>query len=592
MKRSTWLSPYRFSPKEHERELSAIIREIEASPSLDSGAFHRILVKYPKNGNAFFSKAEIIRGYRYFSERAGESGDADGFIEKVRMKPVRTLSGVTPVTVLTQPYPCPGQCIFCPNDVRMPKSYLVREPGAQRAGRHGFDPYQQTLVRLRTLDFMGHPVDKVELIILGGTWSFYPEVYRLWFVRRCFEAMNERSRGEPDVSELPAPQVDFTELPEQVDGRFESNPYNTIVSDFLRSHGGGAVGGGDVESAMAALTEAHRRNEQSRSRCVGLSVETRPDHVTESELESFRRIGATKVQIGYQSLSDDVLAANKRGHDVAATRKATRLARQAGFKIQTHWMPNLYGSSPERDVEDFDKMFSDPDFRPDELKIYPCSLVESAELMNTYEEGKWRPYEHQELVEVLTECLKKVPPYCRVSRVIRDIPGEDILVGNKLTNFREIAEAEVKKRGGTCRDIRSREIRGEPVCLEELQLEEVRYDTSAGEDYFLQFVTPADRIVGFLRLCLPNKRAFIDELRESALIREVHVYGAAVNIGKKSEEKSQHSGLGTRLIRRAEELARRAGYGNLAVISSVGTREYYRRLGFRDGSLYQHLPLT
>jgi elongator complex protein 3 len=403
--------------------------------------------------------------------------------------------------------------------------------------------------------------------------------------------MNQPVDGRRNAYPSPPPRIDFAALPERVDGRFDANPYNSIVSGFLKSHGGAELEGDDGDSAWAELMEAQRRNERSFSRCVGLSVETRPDLVSEAELERIRRIGATKVQIGFQSLSDEVLRLNKRGHDVAATRKATRLLRQAGFKIQAHWMPNLYGSSPARDVEDFEKMFSDPDFRPDELKIYPCSLVESAELMVPFEEGKWRPYAHEELVEVLTECLKRVPTYCRVSRVIRDIPGEDILVGNKLTNFRMIAQAEIDKRGWTCRDIRSREIRGQSVRVEELVLEEVRYVTSAGEDFFLQFVTPTDRIVGFLRLCLPSREPFIDELRRSALIREVHVYGAAVEIGKKAEEKSQHVGLGTRLIRYAEELSRRAGFRNLAVISSVGTREYYRRLGFRDGDLYQHLPI-
>jgi elongator complex protein 3 len=322
-----------------------------------------------------------------------------------------------------------------------------------------------------------------------------------------------------------------------------------------------------------------------------LSVETRPDYVDEQELVRIRRLGATKVQIGIQSLSDEVLALNKRGHDVATTSRAIRLLRQAGFKIQAHWMPNLYGSTPEKDIEDFERLFSHPEFRPDELKIYPCSLIESAELMVHYQAGKWRPYTQKELTEVLTECLRRVAPYCRVSRVIRDIPGEDILVGNKLTNFRNLAEEELSKRNWHCRDIRSREIRDLRAPIEKLVLEELPYETSAGREVFLQFVTDEDRIVGFLRLCIPEKESFLEELSESALIREVHVYGAAVNIGKRGGEGAQHLGLGTRLIDRAKHLAREAGYKNLAVISSVGTREYYRRLGFKDGVLYQHHKL-
>jgi elongator complex protein 3 len=589
MKRDTWLAPYSFSPEEHESELLGIIQEIREGSRLDTASLHRILVKFPKNGNSFFSKSEIIRGYRYFADREGWLDEAEAFIEKVRMKPVRTLSGVTPVTVLTQPYPCPGQCIFCPNDVQMPKSYLSREPGAQRAARHDFDPYRQMLARLGTLDIMGHPVDKIELIVLGGTWSFYPESHQLWFLKRCFDAMNDIEGIEKWSEEGVERHVDFNKLDQNVDGRFETNPYNEIVSEFLRRENEGVLLHREESATWEELFEAHRVNETSRSRCIGLSVETRPDLVTEEEAVRIRRLGATKAQIGIQSLSDEVLSLNKRGHDVATTRRAMKLLRQAGFKLQAHWMPNLYGSSPEKDVEDFERLFADPGFRPDELKIYPCSLIESAELMNLYEAGTWRPYTDEELTDVLTECLRRVEPYCRISRVIRDIPGEDILVGNKMTNFRLVAEAALEKRGGVCRDIRAREIRDSRMELEELELDEIHYETSIGKDVFLQFVTDEDRIVAFLRLCLPSVESYMDELKGSALIREVHVYGAAVNIGKKGGQKSQHLGLGTRLIHRARDLASQAGFENLAVISSVGTREYYRKLGFEDDTLYQHL---
>jgi elongator complex protein 3 len=591
MKRTTWLAPYRFTPQVHQRELKAIIEELDKLPRVDRLSLDRILGKYPKGGKAFFSKSEIIQGYRYLAELEGWPGDAERFIEKLKMKPVRTLSGVTPVTVLTKPFPCPGQCIFCPNDVRMPKSYLSREPGAQRAGYHAFDPYQQTYSRLSALHRMGHRADKVELIVLGGTWSFYPDSYQIWFVRRCFEAMNDFGEGR-EVAEATDGRVDFNQLKEQVDGRFETNPYNEIVSSFVWAHGS-SERGDDWEIATAAeLADVHRENETSSCRCVGLSVETRPDYVSEQELERIRRLGATKVQIGIQSLSDRVLDLNKRGHDVAATRRAIALLRQAGFKIQAHWMPNLYGSSPQEDVEDFARVFSDPDFRPDELKIYPCSLIESAELMVHYEARRWRPYTQNELLEVLVECLQTVPSYCRVTRVIRDIPGHDILDGNKVTNFRDLAETELKARGIECRDIRSREIRNERVVLEDLTLDEIRYRSSIGEEVFLQFVGDESRIAGFLRLGLPQQGSFIDEIRASAMIREVHVYGAAARLGEKSRRKAQHSGLGKALIERAEDLAGQAGFSSLAVIASVGTREYYRRLGFKDGDLYQHKELT
>ena len=586
MKKTTWLTPYRFEPELYERELRTIIGEIEAADPARPIKLDRILRKYPKDGKEYFSKSEIIQGYHHLEKLEGWSPRSDRFIEKLRMKPVRTLSGVTPVTVLTKPFPCPGKCIFCPNDVRMPKSYLSREPGAQRAAQHAFDPYEQTSSRLGALHRMGHPIEKVELIVLGGTWSSYPEGYQDWFIRRCFEAMNDFDRENPWESSN-HPRVNYLDLAERIDGEFESNPYNDIVSSFLRSVEDGELVNETECSSLADLERAHVDNETGFHRCVGLSLETRPDHVTEAEVERMRRLGATKVQIGIQSLSDDVLTLNKRGHDVAATRRAIRLLRHAGFKIQAHWMPNLHGSSPDRDIADFARLFSDQDFRPDELKIYPCSLIESAELMNAYRAGEWRPYTHDELMEVLVACLSAVPSYCRISRVIRDIPGDDILDGNKTTNFRMLAEAELAARGHKCRDIRSREIRGERIREDGMRLDEIRYRSSIGDEVFLQFINEDSRLAGFLRLALPAEESFIDEIRTSAMIREVHVYGAAVALGEKDERKAQHAGLGRRLIGRAEALAREAGFSSLAVISSVGTREYYRRLGFQDGRLYQ-----
>ncbi len=586
MKKTTWLTPYRFEPELYERELRTIIGEIEAADPTRPIELGRILRKYPKDGKEYFSKSEIIQGYHHLAKLEGWSPRSDGFVEKLRMKPVRTLSGVTPVTVLTKPFPCPGQCIFCPNDVRMPKSYLSREPGAQRAAQHAFDPYEQTHSRLGALQRMGHPTEKIELIVLGGTWSFYPEGYQNWFVRRCFEAMNDFDR-ENHWKDSNHRRVNYLDLAERIDGEFESNPYNDIVSDFLRSVEDGELVNETECSSLADLERAHVDNETGSHRCVGLSVETRPDHVTEAEVKRMRRLGVTKVQIGIQSLSDDVLTLNKRGHDVATTRRAIRLLRQAGFKIQAHWMPNLHGSTPDRDIADFAQLFSDQDFRPDELKIYPCSLIESAELMNAYRAGEWRPYTHDELLEVLVACLSAVPSYCRVSRVIRDIPGDDILDGNKTTNFRMLAEAELAARGHKCRDIRSREIRGERIREDGMRLDEIRYRSSIGDEVFLQSINEDDRLAGFLRLALPAEESFIDEIRTSAMIREVHVYGAAAALGEKDERKAQHAGLGRRLIARAEALAREAGFSSLAVISSVGTREYYRRLGFQDGPLYQ-----
>lgn len=591
---------YSFEPEAHAAELDAIIGAIESASRFEERDLENLLRRHPKDGRGFFSKSELIRGYRAL--RPGSSGE-QAFVDRVRMKPVRTRSGVAPVTVLTKPFPCPGRCIFCPSDVRMPKSYLSSEPGAQRAAEHQFDPYRQTFSRLRSFRHTGHSVDKVELIVLGGTWSSYAEGYQVWFILRCLQAMNEffAVSSDPAADPLLAfePAVDFRQLDETVQGEeIDSSDaaagrgYNQVVSDWTAAHPRAAVEARDQNAGWTELLAAQRENETAAVRCVGLSLETRPDRLDPAEALRMRRLGATKVQIGIQSMDDDVLALNGRGHDTARSRLAVELLRQAGFKIQAHWMPNLHGSTPAKDREDFDRLFADPDVRPDELKVYPCSLIESAELMAYYRRGEWRPYEADELLDVLVHSLGATPRYCRLTRVIRDIPGTDIVTGNRTTNLRQVAEAEASARGLRCRDIRAREVGGRPVDPARLRLRRTDYEASGGREIFLEFVTVENRIAGFLRLRLPAPAGMdefsLPELVGKAIIREVHVYGAVVGLGAREKGRSQHVGLGRRLIAEALGIAAGAGFEQVAVISSVGTREYYRRLGFEDGELYQH----
>jgi elongator complex protein 3 len=586
------IATWHFDPRKHERMLLPMLEEIRSAEQMDDRALARLVRRYPKLGGGSYSKSEILRAYRFFAPQLGWEDD-ERFTDRVRMKPVRTQSGVAPVTVLTRPYPCPGRCIFCPNDVRMPKSYLSREPGAQRAAQHEFDPYGQALARLLAFYYTGHRVDKVELIILGGTWSFYPEPYQIWFTKRCFDAMNDFAsyKNDVDLPEFPRGTLGFASLEEEVEGLTMERSYNQVVADFLKQRLDGELVDGEEVASWDELNASQLVNERAAARCVGLVVETRPDHLTREEVVRIRRLGATKVQIGIQSLDDRVLRLNKRGHDVAATRRALSLLRQAGFKLHAHWMPNLYGSSPAQDLVDFSRLFDDPTIRPDELKIYPCSLIESAELMQVYERGEWQPYSREELLEILETSMLQTPPYCRLTRVIRDIPGDDIVTGNKTTNFREVVEKSLASQGLKSRDIRAREVRGQQVSAEDLRLDRVEYETSIGREIFLQFVTEEDRLAGFLRLSLPAESVFLPEIQESAMIREVHVYGRVVGIGKQNVGRSQHLGLGRRLVEEAVRLAVESGYRDLAVISSVGTREYYRGLGFDDGELYQHRAL-
>ncbi len=613
-----------FDYTQHLDLLIPLLKEIEQSEKLSALALSKLVRKYALDNGNVFSKDQLVMAYRKLVGTHGLADSSEKTLAKIRMKPIRTSSGVTPVTVLTKPFPCPGKCIFCPSDVRMPKSYLSDEPGAQRAERNYFDPYLQTYNRLKALYEIGHNIDKVELIVLGGTWSYYPEPYQIWFIKECFRALNNFAHFVESDSTSQVKEVEnivnkyehvFSQLNRSSDPSInssqlsvvrsqkaveEGSTYNKVISqEYVAPER--KVGLDSYQSATwAELEHEHEVNEKVKSRCVGLVIETRPDNISEEEVMRIRRLGCTKTQIGIQSLNDDVLAKNHRGHDVAATKRAFKLLRQAGFKVHGHWMANLYGSSVDGDKKDYDKLFNDLNFRPDELKIYPCSLIQSAELMDYYEDGRWKPYTHEELLDVLTHVLKKTPPYCRLTRVIRDIPSTDIVVGNKKTNFRQIVEQKLAKAGEESVDIRAREIRNSQFQMSNVKLEEIEYETSSSREIFLQFTTQVvgsrqqavGKILAFLRLSLPTAEAYIDELKDSAIIREVHVYGPAVGIGKSGKGKAQHGGFGTQLIERAKEIAKEKGYGKLAVISGIGTREYYRKKGFEDGQLYQYIELV
>ncbi len=596
----------------HREQLLAILRELLSEEDYSTERLNRLQRRYPRPDNGgFYGRAHLIQAYRQLAGQHGLPPYDENVVAQLRRKPMRTMSGVTPVTVLTKPFPCPGECIFCPNDVRMPKSYLSDEPGAQRAEQNAFDPYLQTYTRLQTLHNIGHPTAKIEVIILGGTWSFYPESYQIWFIKRIFDALHDFGNGVDRREEVWQALRQRSQLvPENntpnvvLQGAELERTYNQVVQDIYRDEMrrsrelSQAIAQGiqqrsvvDEFATWDELEDAHRENETAACRCVGLVIETRPDHISVEEVLRVRRLGCTKVQIGFQSLNDEVLRLNRRGHNVAATRRAVKLLRQAGFKIHAHWMPNLYGSSPQADIEDYQRMFTDPDFCPDELKVYPCSLIESAELMRYYQRGDWQPYSHEELLHVLTECFKLTPEYCRLTRVIRDIPSTDIVDGNQLTNFRQLVDRELQRRGERSGDIRAREIRHLRVGLDDLRLDEVWYPSSCGEEVFLQYITEDRRIAGFLRLSLPTEPPITPELEDAAMIREVHVYGQALSIGESERGRAQHVGLGTRLIEHAVSIAKARGYHKLAVISAIGTREYYRKRGFVDGDLYQHRPL-
>lgn len=522
----------------HGETLLQIVQAVRASTRFDDKELRIILRRHPRDGSGFYSKSQLVAGYRALC-RAGRVPFERDTLMRLQLKPVRSQSGVAPVSVLTKPAGCPGRCIFCPSDSSLPKSYLPLEPGAQRALRLDFDPFQQTQQRVNTFHDLGHAVDKVELIILGGTWSAYAEDYTTWFVKRCLDALNG--------------------------------------------------------SDSTTLVEAQQRNERAGHRCVGLAIETRPDWIDLNEIRRLRHLGVTRVQVGVQSLDDRILSLNRRGHDVATVRRACRLLRAAGFKIHLHWMPNLLGATPASDRQDFQRLWQDPDLRPDELKIYPCSLLAGTELYRAWEQGQYVPYDESTLTDLLADCKAQVPPYCRLSRVVRDIPADYIVAGNRLSNLRQAAQQRLMVTGRRCRCIRCREIRGQELDAASLRLQEHTYDTGVGREHFLAYENERGHLAGFLRLLLPwdtnETTQSLEELRGSALIREVHVYGPALQIGAASQGEAQHLGIGRRLIRRACQLAVGAGFERLSVIAAVGTRAYYRRRGFELGELYMHRSL-
>ncbi|WP_165247597.1 elongator complex protein 3 [Adlercreutzia sp. ZJ141] len=595
--------------------------------------------------------------------------------ELLRMKPRRTASGVATITVITKPWKCGSNCLYCPNDLRMPKSYLSEEPACQRAERVCFDPYLQVVSRLQALMHMGHVTDKVELIVLGGTWSDYPHAYQIWFATELFRALNDCGAHEatqPDdiarfcIAEVAQQHAEMRRafyracgVPTEKDdarafvaeAQAQVNvgklTYNQ-AAEQLYEHGEAWRNVARMQvSTLDDLKMQQRKNEAARHRAVGFVIETRPDTITPDSLFLIRQLGCTKIQMGIQSLDARILKANRRGIGPERIARAFELARLYGFKLHAHFMVNLLGATPDADKRDYLKLVSDTAYLPDEVKLYPCALVAGTGLCEHYKRGTWRPYSEDELVDVLAADMLATPAYLRISRMIRDISAGDIVAGNKKTNLRQLVEQHIEQQAeenatrplsastaqeealsGTTQEetpadaahkeafadttrkeapsvraplheIRYRELGSSVAGASDLTLDVIAYDTSVTSERFLQWVTPENRIAGFLRLSLPNQRVVRERATDlaigerEAMIREVHVYGKVAGIGGPGQN-AQHLGLGRTLIERACAIAREHGYTTINVISAVGTREYYRHLGFHDNEngLYQQRLLV
>jgi elongator complex protein 3 len=610
------------------------------------------------------------------------------FLRVMQVKPRRTASGVATITVITKPWKCSSDCLYCPNDLRMPKSYLSDEPACQRAERNFFDPYLQVQARLRALIRMGHLTDKIEVIVLGGSWCDYPRDYQLWFTTELYRALNAGAEGWQEAEHIRQNYLDAgmtnekeelvqrsKEFQEQVNaGKLNYNQaieqlrkqdrhwqliaampdekrrVNSACADAKTQEamsvdatasiavGDDRYNSGGKLTVMDALRQEQDKNEAAVHRMVGFTVETRPDLVTVDTLILLRQLGVTRLQVGIQSLDPHVLQLNNRKITLTQIRNAFALARIFGFKIHAHFMQNLYGSSLAADEAEYLEFMTDPAYQPDEIKLYPCSLVEGTGLHAHFNDASWQPYSEQELIELLAADTLNTPPFVRISRMIRDISSHDIIAGSKRTNLRQLVEKHIEQqprqpqhaeqKSNAIREIRYREISNREIIIDDLQLDIISYSTTVSTEHFLQWITDDYQIAGFLRLSLPTKEglAHLADLAKNiseeeppikpdeAMIREVHVYGKVAAIdkagtdkaqSKRSEtdessllsasevqrrvlqSKTQHKGLGRQLIEKACDIARSEGYTKVKVISSVGTREYYRRQGFKDQPLYQ-----
>lgn len=511
-----------------------IIEAYKASPT---GRSDFSKLKYKASSEAGIDRVpknhEIIR-YLHSGE--------EWLVPLLRGKSVRSASGVYMVAVMTKPSPCPKEepCSYCPGGpaAGTPQSYLGNEPALMRGLQTGFDPYLQVRYRLDQYTTIGHRPSKVQLIIMGGTFPATDLDYQEWFVSRCLEAMNDY----PRVNDHP----------------------------------------------WADLESAQKRNGLGKVRCIGITMETRPDWARIPQIDRMLSLGATMVEMGVQSLDDGILAGVKRGSNTADVIEATRNLRDSGLKVGYHMMPGLPGSDPIRDLENLKRIFQDANFKPDYLKIYPTLVIGGTPLHSLWKEGRYRAMSTEEAAELIAEAHAYLPKWVRVARIQRDVPAGIIADGVKRSNLREIVDKRLTEKGMRCRCIRCREV-GLSVmrsgkrdqCRPSLMRE--TYCAGEGKEEFLSFEDETDDLlIGFLRLRVPSSKSHRREVKGAAVVRELHIYGPQVAVGERGVLGFQHRGLGTRLLEEAESIARdEYGLRKMVVLPGVGVRGYYRARGYR-----------
>ncbi|MCS7105737.1 MAG: tRNA uridine(34) 5-carboxymethylaminomethyl modification radical SAM/GNAT enzyme Elp3 [Candidatus Aenigmarchaeota archaeon] len=452
------------------------------------------------------------------------------------MKPGRTISGVSVITVVPKPAKCPGVCIYCPRGENAPQSYIGLEPAIQRAIQNNYDPFSQVKCRIKQYTLMGHDVDKVELIIIGGTFLALEKEYQEWFVKRLFDALNGKK--------------------------------------------------------AKSLEEAIKLNEEGRIKCSGLAIETRPDFCFEEHINQMLKLATTRVEIGVQSIYPEILKKAQRIHSIEDVIKATQLAKDSCLKVTWHIMPGLF-TSFEEDLKQFKEIFENPEFRPDSLKIYPTLVIKGTKLYEMWKKGYYKPLEENEAIELIARALEYIPKYCRVIRVQRDIPASHIVAGVKKSNLREFVERRAEELGISIKEIRYREVghkleKGVKVDFEKIKLCRVDYEASGGDEIFLSFEdVKNDVLIAFLRLRIPFKPFRKEITEKTALVRELHVYGPLVPVDKFKEEAFQHKGFGKKLLEEAEKISKEEFDKNkIVVISGAGVKRYYYKLGYKQEGAY------
>lgn len=481
-------------------------------------------------------KLKKIYDYMISKEMLGYNEYVDNYLINIhnRMK-----SGVMVVTVYTKPEKCSGKCLFCPTEPDMPKSYLTSEPLGKNAKLLNFDPILQINKRLDIMGYNGNVIDKLEILIVGGSWLQYQYDYQCQFMCDIIYAVN--TYGD----KLPRKKL--------------------------------------------SLIEEQNFNKTHSIHISGITIETRPDDINETTIRNLRFQGCTRVQIGVQHINNHVLELNKRGHTIETSINSTRLLKESGFKVDHHYMLNLYGSTREEDVNMFNDIFGRSDLQPDQIKIYPCFVNEYAELFKLYKSGEYNSYDDETLIDSIIEIKKKIPPYVRINRILRDFPRESIVSGTNLTGIRDVIKHKMNERHIRCNCIRCREIGIRQIDINDINLEIINYEASNGIEYFISFVnTDKSILYGFLRLRINNSHDIVfDELKGSTIIRELHVYGKLRSIGKgNSDFSAQHIGLGTKLIEIAVEITKKYDLKKISVISGIGVKGYYEKKGFVDDGLY------